>query len=443
MNAFGGGVVNVLCLNTYLYKNNLSVPAYVFHKVLSSQGHNSCLLVARTDLIEPGVLELSCRSPFEFGISRVIRKIFFATFHGHNESYFYPEWNLDGVSAKIIMQDVPFKPDVILAFWTKFAFNQKMLYEMSRHYAVPIVSIPLDMAPLTGGCHYSFGCLGYQSKCGHCPALNSRSDNDLSRTTWEFKKRLIDESDITIFSCSSTLTNQVRSSSLLKHKQLVQSLLPVDEVTFTNREKNEARAELGLPLNKRILFFGAASLKSKRKGMSLMLDALKIIAKSNKFTDNLVVLIAGRHSKENYEIPFHYFALGYLSTEKALARAYQAADVFVCPSIEDSGPLMINQSIMCGTPVVAFNMGVAPDLVHTYQTGYLAKLGDVNDLANGIQAVIDLSGKQLDYMAEQCRKLALERYSKKVFSEGLDTLLRGATDAKSLLRYEQSAFEHS
>ena len=64
-------------------------------------------------------------------------------------------------------------------------------------------------------------------------------------------------------------------------------------------------------------------------------------------------------------------------------------------SIEDSGPMMINESIMCGTPVVCFDMGVARDLVHTGRTGYRAALRDSSDLAFGIREVGDRTRPQV------------------------------------------------
>jgi len=92
-------------------------------------------------------------------------------------------------------------------------------------------------------------------------------------------------------------------------------------------------------------------------------------------------------------------------------RAYQMADIFVSPSIEDSGPMMINESIMCGTPVVSFNMGVASDLVITNETGYLAMLRDAHDLANGIRELLTLSDKNYQLMKKNCRQVGMEKTS--------------------------------
>ena len=70
--------------------------------------------------------------------------------------------------------------------------------------------------------------------------------------------------------------------------------------------------------------------------------------------------------------------------------------------------MMINQSIMSGTPVVAFEMGVALDLVISGKTGYLAKLQDIRELSSGISKILYLN--ELDYkkMCENCRNIALK-----------------------------------
>lgn len=52
--------------------------------------------------------------------------------------------------------------------------------------------------------------------------------------------------------------------------------------------------------------------------------------------------------------------------------------------------MMIPEALLCGTPVVAFDAGGAPDLVETMKTGYLANQKDSADLANGMRALLSL-----------------------------------------------------
>ena len=70
--------------------------------------------------------------------------------------------------------------------------------------------------------------------------------------------------------------------------------------------------------------------------------------------------------------------------------------------------MIINESILCGTPVVAFNMGVAPDLVHTGRTGYRARLKDEADMAAGLRRLLEMDEESIREMREECRVLGLQ-----------------------------------
>ena len=49
--------------------------------------------------------------------------------------------------------------------------------------------------------------------------------------------------------------------------------------------------------------------------------------------------------------------------------------------------MMINEALMCGSPVVCFDVGIGPDLVNN-STGYLAQNFSYEDLAKGIYKVL-------------------------------------------------------
>lgn len=65
---------------------------------------------------------------------------------------------------------------------------------------------------------------------------------------------------------------------------------------------------------------------------------------------------------------------------------YASADVFVLPSImaTECYPLTILESMACGTPIVASEIGGIPDSVENYKNGFLCKPNDENDLAQKI-----------------------------------------------------------
>ena len=71
--------------------------------------------------------------------------------------------------------------------------------------------------------------------------------------------------------------------------------------------------------------------------------------------------------------------------------------------------MMINESMMSGTPVAAFRMGVALDLVRHRATGYLVELGNAQLLAEALYEFILLTSDERAIISENCRTLAMIR----------------------------------
>ena len=316
-------------------------------------------------------------------------------------------------STKKILKRVKFKPDVIIVLFMQNFLSFKNIYELNERTKAPVYIYLMDMAPMTGGCHYAWKCKGYEKNCGNCPALYSELKEDQSYMNWKFKKKYIDNTEIEIIAATEWTLKQLKRSSLFLQKKKHKILLPINEQIFNPNKKTEARKKLKLPQSKKIIFFGAVSTKFKRKGFDLLLESLTILgnALSTMEVENVHLAIAGRNIEEEItNLPFSYTELGYLSHEE-LAYAFQASDLYVSPSIEDSGPMMINQSIMCGTPVVSFEVGVALDLVLTDITGYRAKLANVEELAKGVQAILELTNKEYEKLCDNCSEMGRDYLS--------------------------------
>ncbi len=80
--------------------------------------------------------------------------------------------------------------------------------------------------------------------------------------------------------------------------------------------------------------------------------------------------------------------MGSLKDEYSTALVYNAADVFIAPSLADNLPYTIFEALSCGTPVVAFNTGGIPDMVQHKSNGYLARYKDAGDIVEGIKFVL-------------------------------------------------------
>ena len=86
----------------------------------------------------------------------------------------------------------------------------------------------------------------------------------------------------------------------------------------------------------------------------------------------------------------------------------------VVPSLTENLSYAIMESLSCGTPVVAFNIGGNSDMVEHKQNGYLAQECDNEDLAAGI--VWCLENNMNERLGIAAREKVVRDYSLEVVS---------------------------
>lgn len=329
-----------------------------------------------------------------------------------------------------LLKKADIKPDVIIILYAAKFINAKNIYELQKKTNAKVFWLLYDMAAFTGGCHYAWDCQGYQNNCGSCPGLFSSDPCDISYRNLVYKKSFIDKTNLQVLAGSEWQYLQAKQSAIFKKKLIHKMLIPFDANIFKPVVKDELRLAMKIPVGKKVIFFGAVGLTERRKGMDYLIESLaKLKGLINKndsdLVNNILLLAAGQEFDKIVELlPFECQNLGYVNSSSDIASAYQVADVFVCPSIEDSGPTMINQSLMCGTPVVSFEMGVSLDLVINGQTGYRAKLKDSSDMAQGIFDILKMKSHDYKRLSVSCRDLALSLCSFEVRTEILENLMK-------------------
>ena len=128
----------------------------------------------------------------------------------------------------------------------------------------------------------------------------------------------------------------------------------------------------------------------RRKGFHLLLPAIKKLSQGEIWQHKLELVVFGASEPVNppdFGLKTHY--LGRLNDDISLALVYAAADIFVAPSLEDNLPNTVMEALACGTPSVAFKIGGMPDMIEHQENGYLAHPFEVEDLALGINWVLE------------------------------------------------------
>ena len=438
--------MNILMFNTYNPNLASGIVALDLFNLLQKKGHNVKLLVNRYDTTYPdGIVSMETRLmalkrttfyKLQWRYDKLKSKLRLKKKDNTNLDYrfFQLQEKKQIYKTERLIKKSDIKPDAIIILFVNKFINAKNIYELHEKTQAPIFWLMYDMAPLTGGCHYAWECKGYQNICGNCPGLFSTNPYDLSNENILFKKSYLSKTKIEILTASEWQFEQAKRSSLFKNNAIHKVLLSVDSDVFRPVDKESIRFKLNIPANKKIIFFGSVGLTEKRKGMYYLIESLKLLKQKTNpddrgFADKVLLLIAGKEIEQIADsLPFEYHYLGTVNNTYGIASAYQAADVYVCPSIEDSGPMMINQSMMCGTPVVSFEMGVAFDLVLPGKTGYRAKLKDTMNMAQGILNILKLNKDNYKIMSDNCRELALKICSPEVQIEKIEKILKRLYD---------------
>lgn len=286
--------------------------------------------------------------------------------------------------------------DVIHLAW----INQGMLSLRSIGRIIasgkPVVWTMHDAWPATGVCHYTRGCPAFRTGCHHCRLLpGGGSGHDLSRRIYLRKQQLYAQSGIHFVACSQWLGDQARQSALLRDMDVSVIPNPIDTHVFCRQDKREARQAVGLPEDRRLILFVSQRVTDERKGMAYFVDALnRLVADHPGMKDDTGVVILGGHAEKlDAQLPLPAYPLGYVSDERQIVRIYNAADLFVLPSLEDNLPNTIMEAMACGVPCVGFRVGGIPEEIDHRKNGYVADCKDAADLARGMHWIL----READY----------------------------------------------
>lgn len=318
------------------------------------------------------------------------------------------------VSSKKILKQIKKDYDFILVFFWQGMITAKTLYDIYEKTGKPILLFSADMFPMTGGCSYFWDCSNLEKSCGKCPGLNSSDENDATRINFLYKKDKLKHVNC-VFLGNTWMNNFATKSGLFKN---IDKAYPIiDQNLFKPKDKEALKIKKNYS-NNIILFFGAVQASEERKGYNYLIDSLILLKqKRSELVDKIILLVAGN----NIDLPelndFVVEKTGYLTFEE-LADCYAMSDVFLSPSIQDAGPMMLNQALLCGTPAVAFDMGTACDILNE-KTGYIARYRDSEDFCNGIITILDKSKEELRIMSTECRLQSVDRYSFSAFRENI------------------------
>ena len=271
-----------------------------------------------------------------------------------------------------------------------------------------------DMWSLTGHCAFSFDCDRWKTGCGKCPYPGTYPPvkRDNTRLEWKLKNWVYGRSNLAVVAPSRWLAEQAKHSML---NQFPIHHIPhgVDLTVYRPLNRQYCRSVLGIPEERKVLSFVAMRMDANdehtyRKGCDFLVDALKALPQDLK--SEVTLLLVGEGGKPLADsVGIDAMDLGYIGSDHLKAIAYSASDLFIFPTRADNMPLVLIESMACGTPMVSFGVGGVGELVRTDITGHLAEPDNVTAFRDGIVRLLRDETLR-HHMRKRCREIAVREY---------------------------------
>jgi glycosyltransferase involved in cell wall biosynthesis len=287
--------------------------------------------------------------------------------------------------------------------------------------------------PFTGYCGYHAGCEKWKiDGCEKCPQLGPSCDgSDLAADIFTAKRRGFGGLHMAAVTPSEWLGKCARDSLLFR--DFPQATIPtsINLAVYAPMARKNARSVFNLPLEMKIVLFGAGTYRSN-KGFHLLCEALALLHGQWRDRPPMLCFFGKEPPLEHLPVGYEHRALGYLDDVTNLAAAYSAVDVFVSPSFQDNLPNTVNEALACGTPVVCFDRFSSEDAVLDGIVGYTAKhpglpfapdgallqnppysvpQEKLSSLAEKIRTLVELPEDEYLAMRARCREHAIRSFS--------------------------------
>ncbi len=207
-------------------------------------------------------------------------------------------------------------------------------------------------------------------------------------------------------------------------KVLAAEGVPTDKIHFLPNGLNlewqerkfdsvETRTRFLIPRDATVVLFLARLVASKRPQ-----EVIKAIPRVHKNTEGEIIFVFAGHGPERTDCEALAKKLGvenlvqFLGTipHDQVPDVLNASDVFVTTSDLTNMALPTCEALICGVPVVAYDVGDTGKVVLPDETGVLVENGNSNRLADALAALINDPKKQ-DRLGQLARKFARENFT--------------------------------
>ncbi len=253
-----------------------------------------------------------------------------------------------------------FSPDVIHLHNLHDSYiNLPMLFRYIKKHEIPVVWTLHDCWAFTGHCpHFTIAkCEKWKTGCGHCPQYRQYPASlfDNAGFMWRLKQKwFCGVENLTIVTPSKWLAGLAEQSFLCGYP--IRVIHNGIDLQIFKPTPSDFRQRYGIPAEKKIVL-GVSFAWSYQKGLDCF------IALARRLGAEYRIVLVGTDAQIDKQLPENVISIHRTQDQKELAEIYTAADVFVNPTREEVLGLVNIEATACGTPVVVYDTGGAPECI--------------------------------------------------------------------------------
>lgn len=261
-----------------------------------------------------------------------------------------------------------------------FVNEYRLLKYLGRNNVHTIITLHSEQM-YTGSCGYALDCKAWKENgCQKCPHLylSTQSTKDKTKQSFNKLKKTYSYFDINylkIVACTPWLENNSKESILLS-KFKSTTITNGGDQTIYKGNYDISDIKTLYPYNKIILFV-CPRLSDPIKGHQYIEPLSSLLPSGYK------ILVIGKLTP-NIRKANNVIYVGEIKDKVLLAKYYQFANTTIMLSKRECFPMVIVESLLCGTPVVAFDcIGPVGAFPKEYVT--FTKYNEVKELCKAIQ----------------------------------------------------------
>jgi glycosyltransferase involved in cell wall biosynthesis len=274
-----------------------------------------------------------------------------------------------------------------------------------------------DYHSFTGGCHVPMGCEQLQKNCGDCPLLENKFMRSVASYGLRERISSLQSMKIKVTAPSSYTRNVIARLHVNLDIRVVPNVLgvqyPMDAPSVDGMLNLYRKRESDDFI--KLIVVGVAKTLRDNKGADVLDYVVKRLVKLQK---RFKVMVVGDHTDDLD--PSIYEIYGNIDSSK-LAGLYAAADLCLVPSRYETFSQVTLESIVCCTPVVAFDMTGPKDIIEQGKSGFLSPAFDAEVYYQTVKDHLNYKRENLGVLRE-CAIKVITQYSGNEVVKAFDEL---------------------